>query len=164
MSITPTQRPASPTPTTTLEFQTVNACNMSFVIPSYLKFKPAVEAGADSYVDADGNALIVFGCYDPAGQPDSAKKLGFPNKVKDFLETVNTNKITATVSGNFTNNVQNKVYEGKDIRYVRLIHPKIGDFVSVDIHSSIYPLFEKTLEFVTPTPTKKPSVTSIISP
>lgn len=161
LSITPTKSPPKPTPTLSLEFKTVTYCDMSFIIPSYLKYEGGVNDSADRYIDKDDNSAIILVCYDPTIQPDSAKILGFPNKAKDFLVSVNSKDVTATVSGQFKNSAaENKVYSGKKgIRYIRLIHPKTGYFIYVDIDERLYPLFEKTLEFTTPIPMKPTQTT-----
>ncbi len=158
LSITPTAKPAKPTPTIPLEFKSAEYCGMKFLLPSVATFKPGKDNTADKFSDNNGNLLMWLSCYNPKTDPDSLNNSEFLNMHKPTIES--------TLSGQFKHlTIQNKVYTAmNDMITIRLVHPRTGYQVIIQIKNNLYPLFEKTLEFVTPVPTKKPAATGIISP
>ncbi len=130
LSITPTQPPATPKP---LQFNTYThkGCGVNFLIPSTVVLDKESSKSAEFKQQTSKQPLII----------DCASE--------NPLSLLFSDKKTATEEVMFNN----KKTEGRQINnnsaYVlKLYNPQTGRYVYVEISKNLFPLFEKSLQYV----------------
>ena len=126
ISLPPTKPPPTPIP---LEFKTYEnkVCGIRFLLPSTINIQ--YESSRSAKFNENGVMTFQFDCRPAIGLGDDEK--------------------IATQEIKFQNK---KILAGKSADSVRFIvsNPKNGKSIYVNINQSLFPLFEKSLEFITP--------------
>ena len=155
LSITPSPRPDTPTPVSSkpAPLNTIESCGISFVYPGTIKVEQNSRGAiVNEYQGETFHTIATISCSD-----------AFINNflLPDTRQDIDISTMAASLKQKRGSNF--KIYKNKDGLRLKVIHPN-GTFISMDFDEDLLPLIDASLQFVTPTPTKIPTLEKKTSP